>query len=256
MTACVRGARLPLASVVLVASVAWTGCAGGSETGNPVESTPIALSLHSSAPDVVAVSRGARGSAIAAAWVAFGQARFLGEAECARFGDLDVVGDTLLVADLARPGAVLRLPSARGEHCGLLLPLEMDSSELPDDAPDELHAHSVLLVGERADGTPFTLAYPEHDELELAVEDGALDPSAQSLLLSFDVATWLQDVDLEAAALEADGSIRIDADHNRALLDRFEVNLACSLELFADEDGDGRRTDGEPRLARCAPDGS
>ena len=248
-----RRQHLWLAAALPLAAAA---CVGGSETGNPVLQTPIALSLHSSEPELVAVSRGAQGSVIDEAWVAFGQARFLGESECARFGDLDVVGDTLLVADLAEPGAVLSLPTQRGEHCGLLLPLEMDTAELPEGAPDELHEHSVLLRGERTDGTPFMLGYPEHDELELAMEDGALDPAAQPLLLSFDVATWLRDVDLDAATLEDDGSIQIDADHNRALLDRFELNLACSLDLFADEDDDARLGQDEPRLARCAPDGS
>ncbi len=242
--------------LVLAALLATSACAGGSETGNPALPTPIALSVHSSEPELVAVSQGAQGSSIREAWVAFGEARFLGADECARFGDLDVVGDTEVVADLAEPGGVLKLPTPRGERCGLLLPLENDSQELPAGAPAALGSHSVLVLGERTDGTPFELRYPEHDELELAAESGGLEPAAQPLLLSFDVATWLRDVDLDVATLEADETILIDEAHNLPLLQRFELNLACSLELFADEDEDGQLTEGEPRLARCAPDGS
>jgi len=248
--------RGPLRRAPIALALPLLACVGGTETGNPVLSTPIALSIHTSEPERIAVAAGAPGSAITEAWVAFGEARFLGADECARFGDLTAPAGTQLMADLAQPGAALTLSAQSAQRCGLLLPLQTDGTEPPDAAPPTLRGRSVLVRGRRADATAFELAYGERDELELAVEGGTFDPTAQPLVLSFDVAAWLRDVDLDAATLEPDGAILIDADHNRSLLDRFELNLACSAELYADQDEDGRVSKGEPLLARCAPDGT
>ena len=47
---------------------------------------------------------------------------------------------------------------------------------------------------------------------------------------------------------------KIDGDDNRALLDAFELNLECSLELYRDADDDGAVSSADPRLAHCAAD--
>jgi hypothetical protein len=74
------------------------------------------------------------------------------------------------------------------------------------------------------------------------------------LLLSFDVATWLDGIDLDGADRSADGSIVIDETHNTPLLTRFEANIDCSLELFIDLDDDGVVSPSDERIARC-PEG-
>jgi hypothetical protein len=232
--------------------------AGGSETGNPVQPMPIGLDARSSDPGAVAVatSSGAAGTVIDQAWVAFGELTFLRGAECDALGDYDYEGATAHVADLASPDARITVDVAPDGYCGLVVPLQMQTPSLPERAPPELADHSIVLLGERADGTAFVLTHPEQDELELAAQDAAfvVAPDGADLLLSFDVAIWMDGVDLEAAEVDGDGVIRIDAGSNRALLDAFEVNLECSLELYGDGDADGAVSPGDPLLARCAPD--
>jgi hypothetical protein len=247
------GARIARAALLVAAA----GCAaGGSETGNPAVPMRIDLDARSSDPDAVAVavSSGAAGTVIDEAWVAFGELAFLRGAECAMLGDYDVDGPTAHVADLARAGARLTVEVAEGDYCGLVVPLMSRTTDLPEDAPEELATHSIVLRGRRADGTPFLLTHPEQDELELAARETAfaVDSGAADLLLSFDVAVWMEDVDLDAAEI-ADGVIRIDAENNRTLLDAFERNLECSLELYADEDDDSTVSTPDPLLASCAP---
>lgn len=232
--------------------------AGGSETGNPSLPMRIGLNARSSDPEAVAVSSGTAGTVIAEAWVAFGEFLFLRGVECDALGDYDVTGPTLEVVDLSRADARITVDVTPGSYCGLVVPLHTatPSAQLPGDAPGELAGHSIVLRGERADGTPFLLTHPEQDELELAAEDGEFEaaPDGVRLLLSFDAAVWMRGVDLDAGEVGDDGVVRIDGDDNRALLDAFELNLECSLELYEDRDDDGTVSDGDTRVALCAAD--
>jgi hypothetical protein len=124
---------------------------------------------------------------------------------------------------------------------------------LPQGAPSELADHGIVVRGRLDDGTRFLIAHPEQDELELASSDDVFEAD-QDLLLSFDVARWLDGIAIAGATRESDGSVRIDEDHNRALLDAFEANVECSLELYRDADGDGSKSKGDPLLAKCAAD--
>jgi hypothetical protein len=239
---------------VWLATAALLGCAGGSETGNPALPTPISLGVRSSDVDAIAISQGAQGTLLAQAWVAFGEPVFLDAAQCARFGNINLPNATLKVADLAQPDVRVSIHLHDGTYCGVALPLQNATTVLPDGAPSELLDHSILLRGKRADATPFSLAYPEHDELELAAVSASIHVTADSapLLLSFDVATWMDGVDLDSGEIDSDGVIRIDAASNPLLLNRFEQNLACSLELYADQNGDAQVDGTDTRLARCA----
>jgi hypothetical protein len=239
-----------------IAALALLVCAcsgGGSETGNPV-AAEIALSLRTSDERAVALSSGAAGTVIEEAWVAFGEISFLDPEQCAQIGDLDVEGETRLIANLAEPGVVLSLEVPERSYCGLVAPVENDNPELAD--TDALRDHSIVIRGEREDGTAFLLRHSEQDELELAADEGSIEVSSGGppLILAFDVATWMAGVDLEGAQVAGDGTIAIDITSNRALLDQFEVNLECSLELYEDSDGDGLVTGADRRLAHCAVD--
>jgi hypothetical protein len=246
---------------LLPALASLFGCAGGSETGNPVETKPvlatrIGLGVRSSDPELIAVSDGAQGTLLSEAWVALGEPSFLRPADCARFGNLDLPGLTHAIVDLARPNVRLTVDVSKGSYCGLALALENVSTQLPADAPAELESNSIVLKGMRADGTPFSLAYPEHDEVELSAGSASIDVTANSprLLLSFDVAVWMQDVGLDTATVDADGAITIDATHNVALLYVFEQNVRCSAELYSDADRDSRVSAADTRLASCPPE--
>jgi hypothetical protein len=241
-------------TAAFAAIASWSACAGGSETGNPVLPAEIALSVRSSDPDLIALSEGAQGSVLSEAWIAFGGVAFLNEEQCAMFGEVGGDATTLVIADLAHAGVVISIDVESEGHCGMVVPLPARNDVLPAGAPDELRGNSIVLRGERADGTPFLLTHPEDEDLELEALGGAIEAIDRTLLLSFDVATWMRDIDLDGATLGDDGVIHINAGENTALLDRFEVNLECSLELYADGNGNGSVDAADQLLARCFPD--
>lgn len=235
-------------------ALAFFGCAGGTETGNPVVSTEIALQVHSTNPGAVAVSEGAGGAVVQQAWVSFGVFDFRPAGECENLSEINTENSpSLVVADLAEPDTRITMELEANTYCGLIVPLEKETAELPAGAPPELADHSIVVRGERADGVPFTLAHPEQDELELDGVGGDFDLTAEGegLLLLFDVSDWMQGVDLPAAQLSPDNTIRIDARSNPALLQAFEINVECALELYRDSDADAVLDDDEPLLADC-----
>jgi hypothetical protein len=226
-------------------------CAGGSETGNPAVPTSIGLRVQSSSPELVALRTGAESTVIDEAWVAFGQLAWLAPAQCGLLDSYPHLGPTLIAADLVSPDVRVKVDVKPGIYCGMVVPLENRTSELSADAPQPLHDHSIFVRGRRADGVPFTLAFPEQDELELAARGSFEVTRDTTLLLAFDVAVWMRDVDLGRAQV-VDGSIRIDEEHNQALLRVFEANIDCSLELYEDTNGSGRLETGDKRLAQCS----
>ena len=247
-----RRIRLTVPVALLLGS-----CAGGDEIGNPVAPVELKLGAFSSDPMVVAIAEPAAvGSVIDQAWVSFGRFTFLSGSDCALLNDYSIEQPTLVVADLARPGTHIEAEVPVGSTCGIVVPLQAETDPLPGDAPAELATHSVVLRGERADGTPFLLTHPEQDELELLPEGGKLEvrEGDPPLLLAFDVATWMATVDLDAGEVGEDGVVHIDAEQNPPLLDAFEEAAECSLMLVSDLDADGEVDPDDPLLARCAPD--
>jgi hypothetical protein len=210
-------------------------CAGGTETGNPAVPTVIGLQARSTDPQAWAVSESAGGGVISEAWVSLGEVDFLEEGRCTYLGELIYPGGpTLAVIDLAADGVKVEMELQAAAYCGVAFPLDQVTPELPDGAPEELHDNSAVVTGEREDGVAFKLVYPEQDELELAAEVGLFDLSydGDALLFAFDVSILMDGVDLDSAELEPDGTIFIDATSNPELLEAFEVNLECSLELY------------------------
>ena len=63
--------------------------------------------------------------------------------------------------------------------------------------------------------------------------------ASPGLLLGFDVATWLRDLDLAGATPGGDGVIRVDTEHDPLRLAAFEAALARGAELFRDTNQNG-----------------
>ena len=237
------------------AALTVISCAG-TETGNPVVSKSISLHVHSSRPDVVAVSSTTQGTVIDEAWVAFGNFAFLRSGQCGHIDSFMHEGPAVIVADLAGSKLHIEVPVEPRAYCGIVAPLENANTALPKGAPAALRDHSIVVLGHRADGVAFTLAYPQLDELELVPPS---DPSflvrsdGPPLLLVFDAATWMEGLDLGRATLATDGSILVDETNNLALLLSFENHIDCSLDLYSDADRSGDLSSDDPLVARCAP---
>jgi hypothetical protein len=144
-----------------------------------------------------------------------------------------------------------RFALTRSEFCALDLPFVLAPTEqIPSGVPEDLARHSIMLAGSLADGTPFTLLSAATPTIRLIADAGSFEISRREAetLITFDVATWLADLDW-ASATRIRGAINISAEENAALLSRFESNLARGIALYRDADGDGKLDDVRVRLA-------
>lgn len=125
--------------------------------------------------------------------------------------------------------------------------------------PDDDSGLAIEVSGD-ADGTPFDVRSRRNDELRLEATDAdgfTIDDATSALFVAFDMAAWLDGVDVASAELDGDGVAVIDDDANGDLLDVFEDNVTDAADLFDDDDGDGSLDDDEhgdgDELAEGAP---
>jgi hypothetical protein len=125
--------------------------------------------------------------------------------------------------------------------------------------PDDDTGLAITVSGD-ADGTPFAVRSRRNDELRLEATDAdgfTIDEATSALFVAFDMAAWLDGVEVSGAELDGDGVAVIDDDVNRDLLDVFESNVTDAADLFDDGDGDGTLDDDEhdpgDELAEAAP---
>lgn len=214
------------------------GCAP-TETGNPFTA---ALSAHTTNENAVSLAEGGD-IVIRSAWIGVGDIELELAADCDD-AEMETVLPGPFIADLVGEPFRRTLDVPASPYCRVVVPLE------PQPDP-ELGGSSIVIEGMTADGDPFVLRSGVDAELE--VESRAapfmLDDVVDELVLSFDLARWFAGVDVSAAVVGGDGTIRIDDANNEALLDVFEENVEDALELYDDADGDGRRDDDERVLA-------
>jgi hypothetical protein len=220
------------------------GCAG-TETGNPSFDGKLGYDAYSSAPAQVALLAAPSPASEAApirvdsAWLVLGNVSFLGEDECDGKGELghakglgagDHVGSQA-------PATPFELTPAK--LCGVKLPIETQTN-LPASAPAELSQHSILITGTR-DGVPFRIASAVSADvlLRTAAQDFALDAAHSSVLLGFDVATWLDAIVWSSVDADTSGMLIVDPEHNPAQLNAFDARISGGIALFRDANGDG-----------------
>jgi hypothetical protein len=247
-----RGMRGRDALLGLVAPCClWlVGCAGGTETGNPVVTGSLSYTGVTSSPQRFGVGQGGEVATIEAAWF-----------------NLDVV--TVSATGCGAPAhadleiAALGLGDhAAGNHNstafqvepGSFCRVELPFVSVPDDAssgPERLRGHAILLEGRLADGTPFSILSNAVPKLPLQSEPGGfrLATGSADALVAFDFAGWLGRLDFAAATLTG-GVLEISAESNRELLAQFEEDLGAGVVLYRDADADGRLDDEPDELAR------
>lgn len=222
------------------------------ETGNP-EMT-LSYRARSSAPTEVALDSSAPVQVNALA-VSVREVRVVQGESCDGPAEVEFTAPGFTGDLLAAPSAV-RFEVAAGAYCRIRVRFDRASSSNVAGLDD----HSVVLTGRRADGVPYTISSRLTPELDLRSRGEPFDLSEANdqLVLAFNAAVWLADVDLDAAVEDDDDDtddgddddhITIDDDSNRDLLRAFEASVERSVELFSDDDGDGRPDDDEEVLA-------
>jgi hypothetical protein len=230
------------------------GCTSGTETGNPSLTASLSFSAHSSKPDVVAVREGAASVVVSEVWLSLGPVALVEGDDCGD-GAERFESAALGVGNHAatQPGHTDLSVEAAG-YCSLELDF-VRSAAIPEGAPAALSGRSIAVSGELADGTSFLLVSGFEGRVPvLAVDTSfALSEGDAAMLLGFDLAAWLEHIDLDAVPREDDGSISIDAERNTELVTAFEAALPNGLELYRDRDADGRLDDNPELIARGSP---
>ena len=133
----------------------------------------------------------------------------------------------------------LELPE--GRYCGVSFPLIVAGKDVGT-APMQLAEHSIVIVGKRDDGATFELRSTFAKDLFLEAPAGgfAMDDADGSVLIGFDVAVWLSEVDLDSASIGADRNVLVDATHNPHLLADFDRNVQRGVALYRDAKASGQ----------------
>lgn len=215
--------RLLVACLLVFAS----GACAPTETGNPSIRATLRLVGRSSDPSVVAPGSSRGGIGVLELWISLDRATLR---SCN--GEEHSV-DGRLAADLVTGEHELSVPT--GTFCNLDLDLAPSADQVD---PEVLAGRSAVTSGERSDGVPFVLATETPLQIALAADSSFVIEQDELLFLSFDLAVWLNGVDLDSAAPGADGTITIDEASNPTLLDHFvaQAPAAASLEYDADHD--------------------
>jgi hypothetical protein len=228
------------------------GCSGsGTETGNPSFTGSLGYTGHSSAPDDYGIGTPARVAQIDAAWFVLGRVK---TSACDTDVDFEVA--PLGLGDHAAGSHVSTSFTAdAGKFCGLRLPFsDVAEDATTSGAPAALTGHALLLSGELADGTAFTIVSDAAPIVELAALDGGFELTNESagLLLAFDFAVWLKDLDFAAAKRTSAGAIDISSAANSELLAAFDAQLTRGVTLYRDRDQDAV-LDENPEVLATAP---
>ncbi len=255
------GRRLGMLSRMLVCGrflaclgfLAAVGCTGGTETGNPSITGQLSYTGTSSAPTEIGVRQGGGVASVKNAWLELDQVTVSSSGACGLAG-----GDTFKVNALgvgdhaAGRHNVTAFEAIPGAFCSLQLPFARVPSDAAD-APVDLRGHAIVLAGELADGTPFSIESDLAQVVRLQAAASGFDISREraNTLIAFDFAAWLKDLDLANASREG-GRIIVSETSNITLLRAFEAQLASGVALYRDTDGDGV-LDVAPELLATAP---
>jgi hypothetical protein len=239
--------------VVCLALCLWS-CAG-TETGNPSFDGTLGYDAYSSQPAQVALRAADVESApihVESAWLVLGNVSFLGPDECDGNGELGHAKGLGAGDHVGSQAATTPFELHAAKLCGVRLPIAGEG-KLPDAAPPELAAHSILITGTR-DAIPFRIASSVRADVLLRADskEFELDDDRSGVLIGFDVAAWLADLDWSGAAplnLDESGTFIVDAEHNPSQLTAFEARIGAGVALFRDRDGDGLLDRGSTPIA-------
>lgn len=236
---------------LVFAALAASGCAGGTETGNPSFTSSLSYTGYSSRPDEVGLREDGSVATVESAWFNLDRISVNGAGSC----DTDAIPAFVVPALGAGDHAAgnhntLKYEARPGAFCGVNVPFVPVTESAG--APAELLGHALLLTGKLADGTRFRIVSDATPVVALEASGVAftLTEKSGNLLLAFDFAAWLSGVDFAEAERSAD-AILISQEANLPLLQRFDAALAPGVHLFRDRDGDGVLDTMPEELARA-----
>jgi len=222
------------------AVLAVSGCQEGSDLGSSGTGTgtdgtdvgnPVTVDL-----EFASYGRETAGAVVERATVTVERIRLRPAANCEGGAEIEIEGPFTL--DLTSPSPLADLTGldlAGPAYC------RFEMTWHPDETSD-----LAILVAGSAGGDPFQIRSRRNDELRVeALDEAGFTIDAAALFVAFDMAAWLDGIDLASAERDAGGAIVVSDDSNQGLLDQFEANVESAIALFADGDGDGALDDDE-----------
>ena len=99
----------------------------------------------------------------------------------------------------------------------------------------------MLIQGTLGAGRAFELRSARNAQVFMRASGTGFELDAQraGVLIGFDVATWLDTLDLDHAEADETGLVLVDATHNTDRLSSFERQVPSGITLFSDKDRDG-----------------
>jgi len=180
------------------------------------------------------------------AWMSYDTAALAGGEQCDE-GSISEPFVVELVSGREWPRPELLEPPMPG--CSLTLtPAVLGSDLLPAQAPAILSNANLYVVGERADGAPFTIRATIENPIELTPEMDSsfvIEPDLEAVVVSFDLSHWL---DAEVVArLESlpEQALDVDETSEPMLVQAVKTGLGRSVEVAPDSNRDGRPQTGE-----------
>ena len=183
----------------------------------------------------------ADGTRIEEVWIGLEEFALRSQGSCDAPGE--PAGDNRLVAELLGSDSkpVATIPDREvGDYCGLDVALTpVSAGEVPESAPETLAGHSLLVGGERADGTAFELRADLEERLSLSEHGDSftLGPKGRQFLLSFAIEEWIDEGELEK--IDGEDPIVVTAEDHVDVYEEFEKAFEETALLLRDNDGDG-----------------
>jgi len=230
----------PHRALLLTLAALAQACTGGTETGNPPFVAALSYTGFSSEPERISVREAGSAIVVRQAWLDLESVSLSAGSGCETSEDVALTVPGLGVGDHAAGAHVsTSFEATPAAFCRVTLPFARAADTAA--GPRELAGNSVLLLGELADGTPFSIASRATPTFELQAAAGSfrLDPEQHDILFAFDFAAWLSDLDFSGAERQ-DGKIVVDGERNAALGQLFEQSLSRGISLHRDRDGDGQ----------------
>lgn len=223
-----------LAFLVAGALPSFVGCAG-TETGNPPFAPMVAS--ESGVPMGVAPTLD-----VDQAWLAVSNVSLEPGASCAATGDGVVFRHEPAALDLSNDQTLDTEPVLEeGDYCAF----SFDRVVWAAADPAALTGLTLAIDATLMDGTAVHIRSTRGATIRLVGAAFPMTPDAGGLVLFVDESLLFNGLSFTGATRETDGSIVVDETTNRTLLDRVEAQLAGSLFLYRDVDGDGRLSTAE-----------
>ncbi len=229
--------------------LASCGPRGGTDVGNGAtvtfdlrgfEEKPDAEDPDSAKPKSLVLTNGDRVDEL---WIVVEKFKLSASGKCtdAEPSSEDADAEGPFVAEVLSEGVLGALPMASvpaGEYCRLEMALhELEQDEAPSAAPDDLIGSAVVMRGQRADGTPFTVRTKQGVKFTLDAVDASFSVAdGAPFLLGIELSGLVSSLDLSSL----DGpEIVIDSESNQDRLKDFDGALREAARLFEDQNGDG-----------------